>query len=206
MRNLIASIVIGLVAVIVVFGFLDFGRSSNETITDNVLGLDVSVLSGAYRLTISSDRLDGGTGGVFELDGKGNLRSVITSDGQTASLVMLNDEIYLQDPSTQEWTTYKKGAEGAPSVDVNDLGFNQSDLDEINNDNLASLGEQDCAAGICRAYQSTDVAQGEISVLKVDTATNRLSEVVVTSEESGEVTTILFEYVEVVIEIPEGVQ
>lgn len=180
--------------------------ADNPLSSDNFLNINTAALNGAYRLLVTSN--DGGVSlnGTFELDGNGNVSTVVTQDGQQSGFIILDDVTYIQNPEDGSWIFYPAGAQAAPSIDVNDLALSDDDINEINNDSsVEDLGEQPCAAGTCRVYRDIDEEQNETALVKIDVSNNRLSEVELTNNTTGEVTMITYEYPgEIIITAPEG--
>ena len=180
--------------------------ASDNSATANILNIDTAALTGSYRLNISSN--DGGQQleGVFELDGNGNIRTDITVDGQRSGFVQIDGNTYVQNPEDGSWVLYPANSPAAPSVNIDELALSNEDINEITDDTtIEELGEQPCDAGTCRVYRDTDETTMEVALIKIDVATNRISEVELSVEETGTKTTLIYTYPDdISIVAPEG--
>lgn len=203
---------IGLIAVVIalaVVGFVSIGSddetntnvnstdtnqstASEQGSTDNPLGLDISSLAGAYSATFTTKEADGETStGTITSDGKGNSQITTTDGGQSVGIIFVNGETYSQNPEDNSWIKFPASTADVPDTDS--FGLSDADVDELNNNqNFESLGTQSCLSGTCRVYRDP-VTDGDVTVIKVDASTNRLSEVEISSAD-GSTTTIVYSY------------
>jgi hypothetical protein len=174
--------------------------------TDNFLGLNTAALQGAYQLMVTSNEDGQDLEGTFLLDGNGNVSTMVTVDGQSSGLISLDGVTYFQNPESGEWFFYPAGSASAPTFDLDDLAISNDDIDEISNDStVEDLGEMPCSLGTCRVWSSVDPVDDETSVVKVQKDTGLLSDVELTNNATGEVTTIMYQYPgDVSITAPEG--
>lgn len=218
--------IVGLIAAIIlaggaVFFFVSGDEDTNTASTDsseqesntntsdgsnNLLDIDTAALTGAYRLEISSTGGEDSLSGTFDVDGNGNVSTLITTNGQKSAYIYLDGVTYVQNPQDQSWISYPSGSAAAPSFNVDDLALSDDDINEISSDTtIEELGEQPCVTGTCRVYRDVDAEENQTAVVKIDVATKRLVEVVVTDNTTNEVTTIVYSYPnDISIKAPEG--
>lgn len=164
------------------------GDASIVSTTDNPLGLDVSAVSGPYRINIMTSEVNGrATDAVADVDADGNISTTITDNGQVSTFILINGETYVKAPDQDTFTKFP--ASDSSPIDTSDInvGFTQEDVDEINNLNIIDKGTGTCTNGSCRIYEYTDPETSDTGTVKVTTDTNRLSDIEITSADGGEV-------------------
>lgn len=174
--------------------------------TANPLGIDVSSLNNtAYRVTVNTTDDDGRqTSAVVETDGNGNVRTSVTDQGQESVFLIVDGETYFNEPGSDTWI---KTPSGQAPIDTSglSLGFTADNIGELNDLTIDDNGTGPCSTGTCRIYSSTDPVTGETGTIKVDTRTNRLSDIETTSP-NGERGIISYEYdAAITITVPENV-
>lgn len=168
--------------------------SDNLVSADNPLGLDASEIVGPYRVNIETTDADGtSSSGYIEFDADGNTKTSITTDGQENTIIVYEGTTYAKNPETDSWIQYPQSNNESNDSDELNVGLSQEDVDAINDTDIVDKGTGSCSAGTCRIYESTDPENGDTSVIKVDQATNRLSDVEVTSTD-GEISKISYDY------------
>jgi len=215
-KNAIIALAIGVLVVAGgVFAFIssnsDDSNSTNSSETNpssdsasNPLGLDLASIDGSYRVTITNTANGSTNNVVTEIDTNGNTKSTITSNGANSSFIFVNNETYVENPSDGTWLKFPANDSATP-VSANDLnvGYTKSDIDDLAGLNIVDQGTGPCSAGTCRVYSKTDEG-GDSGTIKVDTKTNRLSDVELNSTDGGSIQMVYDYAADINITAPEN--
>ena len=209
------SVLIAIVAAVLVVGgaaafFLtreDSSTNNNETGTQDTTpaengaadtSQEFAPLSTEGRDFSATITVNGDTSGTFEQDGD-KTRFASTVDGQRGEFIYTPDATY----SCTEGECFKfpNDSDAADGFDTDDYEFSESDLEKLRTD-AKYEGRKDCPAGTCDVWTVTD--EGTTSSVYIDTKTRLISQVEGTYD--GDVTKIVFEYRDVIIEVPANAQ
>lgn len=170
--------------------------------TSNPLGLDTSTPDSSYRVTVLAKESENETVGVVEVDSLGNTKTTITENGKTRTVILFDGTTYSQSADSDRWVLLPNTDRPLVQQAI-DIGFSDKDIQELNNnDSIKYARRENCAPGICRVYTSTEIKTGEKATIKIDDATNKLSEILLSSATGG-TTLISYEYdVRLEIEAP----
>jgi hypothetical protein len=162
--------------------------------TDNPLGINIASLTGAYKVTVVTKDADGKTTTAEVLaDGSGNTQINTMSGEMSYSIISIDGDTYSQDPSSGLWLKFPSSTNMGDSPSAESYGFSDKDIEDLRNDtSLESLGKQSCSSGTCRVYKNTGT-NGDVTLVKVDDKTNRITEVMSTSAD-GSTTAITYQY------------
>jgi len=161
---------------------------------NNPLGIDTkSATEGPYTIHTTITTQGETNNATVYVDRAGNIKSVIEAAGQTSEFISIGDSVYSKTEATG-WIKFPNKETASP--DSLNSGLSGDDISRYNDSNIEDLGTGDCTAGTCRIYTTTDPASAtETATIKVDTETNRISDVEITSA-GGEVTVLSYDYSE----------
>ena len=151
----------------------------------------------AFKATITGTSNGEEFSAVLEYDGEGNGRfSASSQDGETVFY-------YTQDGfiSCQMDTCYRLPTDGPTPFSIGEYTYTEEDFDDFK-DNATYLGKQDCPAGTCDVWQITE--EGVETKIFLNSSDRRISQVIGALD--GETTTIVYEFGDVNITIPENIE
>lgn len=149
----------------------------------------------AFEATISGTQEGQPYNATLKFDGDGNSEIITSSDGQEYKLITTPDAFY----SCSNGTCYKmSNSAGSQTFDTSDYEYTEEDITAFRSTSTY-VGERTCASGTCNVWQLSDET-GNTTLLYVDTGTNRITQIDLTS--NGETVTISYDYKNVTIEIP----
>jgi hypothetical protein len=204
-RNLIIGLVVA--AVVVVGGGAaymltqDDDSDNQQQLSQDSSGADNSAFNPAstegleFSATIT---VEGAPTATFEHDDQGTTRYVTTTGGQEMEIIYTSDAYY----SCQDDNCIK-----FPISQLGNSGFNPGDY-TYDEDRLGSFaspaykGQQSCESGTCDVWEVS--TGGVTSTLYVDSNTKRITKVQGTV--AGKTSTIVYDYKDVTINIPQNAQ
>lgn len=192
---------LGILAAIVVGYLLIGGKDSNPE-----LAIDTAALENSYRLEFDGVEDGENISGTFDIDKDGNVSANVSGAGQEIGYISLDGVTYFQNPEDGQWYYYSSDSSASQAFDVSDFSISEEDIAEITDDEtVVYIGEQECTAGKCNVWQDTDESTDETTAVKIEVGTNRLSDVSITNNKTGEVNTITYTYPDnISIVAPEG--
>lgn len=212
------NVIIGAVVSLLIIGGLGFYFLSNDTNSDgsdsinttgeiinssSELGIDISTLDEPYRVTISTSGGEDNFTGAVEYDGKGNMRTTYTEDGDSMSVMVIEGVTYSKSADDDNWIKFPSNSD-SDDLAISSNGLSREDISAYNNnDSVVYIGKESCHSGSCRVYEIKD--DDSKVVLRIDDNTNRISEVEDINSD-GETSKITYEYdSSIKIEVPTNV-
>lgn len=134
-------------------------------------------------------------------DGKGTTEFTMTSEGQEIRYIYTADSYYMC--TGGQCTVMKLDGASQATLNSDDYTYSQEEIANFKSTSTY-LGQQSCPSGTCNVWQVNDGVEGSTNKLFVDTGSNRITQIEMTTNEGT--STIAFEYKDVTINIPANAQ